>query len=336
MLPGYWQQTTPARPRSGRRGRARRHAGPPRGRRPRPGTPCWRCTATPTTSSTPSWPTTSPTAASRSTRSTCTSAAGRGGTGQTPHFTTDLARYDARTGPGAGADRRPTTTAGARVLRVRPLRGRADRRRCGWIGCAHAARSAARASAGWCSTARSSTCTGPAILRTAPTSAALIALARLAQAARSIRKPTARRLRHQPAPRLRRRVRLRPRLEAARRVSRHLRLDQRDPARSGPAAPRARRRRAEPDPALGPQRSRVARSRGHPARRRGARRRADRALGRLRRQPHDDRADRRRQARRVPVAGRAARGGLPRAGPLAGRLPELRESRERQHESGQG
>ena len=55
----------------------------------------------------------------------------------------------------------------------------------------------------------------------------------------------------------------------------------------------------------------------HPARRRGARRHADRPLGRLHRQPHHDRADRRRQARRVPVPGRTAAGGLPRTGPLA-------------------
>ena len=46
----------------------------------------------------------------------------------------------------------------------------------------------------------------------------------------------------------------------------------------------------------------------HPARRRRARRQADRPLGRMHRQPDHDRADRRRQARRVPVAGRAAAG----------------------------
>ena len=59
-----------------------------------------------------------------------------------------------------------------------------------------------------------------------------------------------------PAPRLRRRVRLQPGLEAARRVPRDVRLDQRDPARACAAAPRARRRRAQPDPAVGPQRRR--------------------------------------------------------------------------------
>ena len=41
-------------------------------------------------------------------------------------------------------------------------------------------------------------------------------------------------------------------------------------------------------------------------------------LGRLRRQPPDHRAGGRRQARRVPLAARAPRGGLPRTGPVAG------------------
>ena len=72
-------------------------------------------------------------------------------------------------------------------------------------------------------------------------------------------------------------------LEAARRIPRHVRLDQRDPAWAGEAAPRPRRRRAQPAAAVGPQRRRSARSRGDPARRRRPRRRADRALGGLRR-----------------------------------------------------
>ena len=61
--------------------------------------------------------------------------------------------------------------------------------RCGWIGCAAAAASRPATSAGWCSTARSSICTARPILRTPPTSAALIALARLRKL-HVIRKPT--------------------------------------------------------------------------------------------------------------------------------------------------
>ena len=68
-----------------------------------------------------------------------------------------------------------------------------------------------------------------------------------------------------------------------------------------------------------------------PARRRGARRQADRPVGRLHRQPHHDRADRRRQARRVPVAGRTAPGGLPRTGPLAGLVPRWPKTPAPQH-----
>ena len=144
---------------------------------------------------------------------------------------------------------------------------------------------------------------GPAILRTVGT-AAIGAVSRLPQKAGG---PLADRgrVRHLAASRLSRRIRLRPELEAGRRFPGDLRLDQRDQARARPAAPRAGRRSAQPDPAVGPQRARGARSRSDPARRRGARRQADRPVGGLHRQPDDDRAHRRRQTRRLPVAGRS-------------------------------
>ena len=66
-----------------------------------------------------------------------------------------------------------------------------------------------------------------------------------------------------------------------------------------------------------------------PARRRGARRRPDRPLGRLHRQPHHRRSGRRRQTRCVPVAAGAARGRLPRTGRVAGRLPGARPTTRR-------
>ncbi len=111
------------------------------------------------------------------------------------------------------------------------------------------------------------------------------------------------RVRHLAASRLSRRIRLRPELEAGRRFPGDLRLDQRDQTRARPAAPRVGRRSAQPDPAVGPQRARGPRSGSHPVRRRGARRQTDRPVGRLHRQPDDDRAHRRRQTRRLPVAG---------------------------------
>src|SRR6202035_5435728 len=60
------------------------------------------------------------------------------------------------------------------------------------------------------------------------------------------------------------------------------------------------------------------------ARRRGARRRTDRALGGLRRQSHVGRARRRRQARRVPVAGRTTGGRVSRAFGVAGLVRGVR------------
>lgn len=64
-------------------------------------------------------------------------------------------------------------------------------------------------------------------------------------------------VRHQPAPRLFRGVRLQPGVETGGRISGHLRLDQRDPARPVATAPWSRRQGAQPHPALGSQRHRV-------------------------------------------------------------------------------
>ena len=126
------------------------------------------------------------------------------------------------------------------------------------------------------------------------------------------------RLRHLTAPRLSRRVRLRPGLETGRRIPGDVRLDQRDQARPRSTASRPRRRGAQPDPAFGPQRPRGSRPRADPARRRRPRCQADRAVGGLHRQSDDDRAHRRRQTRRLPVVGRAAGDRVPRVGELAG------------------
>ena len=187
VLPGYWQQTIPLGPdpdgegdlvatlvRRGRRPAACRHA------------PCSPCTATPTTSSTPSWPITSPRAASPSTPWICTSAGGRGCDGQTPHFTTNLASYDAELDRALSLI--AADTGGAQVCMYGHSAGGLIVTL--WLDRLRSRGGIARAtSAGWCSTARSSICTARPILRTPPTSAALIALARLRKL-HVIRKPT--------------------------------------------------------------------------------------------------------------------------------------------------
>ena len=185
VLPGYWQQTIPLGLDPDGEGElvatlVRRGDGD------RPARPCSPCTATPTTSSTPSWPITSLRAASRSTPSTCTSAAGRDFHGQTPHFTTNLASYDAeldRSLSLIAAD-----TAGAQVCMYGHSAGGLivtlwlDRLRSrGGI--------AARNIGALVLNSPFFDLHGPAVLRTAPTSAALIALARLRKL-HVIRKPT--------------------------------------------------------------------------------------------------------------------------------------------------
>ncbi|CKT57733.1 Uncharacterised protein [Mycobacterium tuberculosis] len=115
----------------------------------------WRCTATPTTSSIPSWPITSPTVASRSMHLTCANAADRERPARrrtssptwpamTPNSSTPCPSSTSRT-----ARRRSWYTA-------TPPAGSSCR--CGWTGCASAARSPARGSPAWCSIARSWIC----------------------------------------------------------------------------------------------------------------------------------------------------------------------------------
>ena len=143
---------------------------------------------------------------------------------------------------------------------------------------------------------------GPAILRTPPTSAALIALARLRKL-RVIRKPTpvggyGTSLHRDYAGEFDYNLDWKPLggfpvtfgwINAIRRgqTRLHRGLDVGVPnliLRSDHSVPECTEPRADP------------------ARRRGARRRPDRPLGGLCRQPHHHRADHRRQARRVPVA----------------------------------
>ena len=149
--------------------------------------PCSRCTASPTTSSTPNWPTTSPPAASPSTRWTCTSAAGRGGRARRrtspPTWPATTPNWSAR-----WPSSPPTPEAQVSVCTATPPAGSSSR--CGWTGCASAAAPPHAASPAWCSTARASTCTGPAILRTAPTSAALDRAVRGCARLRVVRPPT--------------------------------------------------------------------------------------------------------------------------------------------------
>ena len=238
--------------------------------------------------------------------------------GQTPHFTTDLSRYDAELERAAAVIRRET--AEARILVYGHSAGGLivtlwlDRLR---------RRGARSGVSGLVLNSPFFDLHGPAILRAGVTSAAIRRGDQVRQQAGAAG-DRRRRVRDEPAPRLRRRVRLQPDVEAAGRVSGHGRLDQRGPARADAAAPRAGRRRAEPDPALGPKRARDHRPGDDAARRRGAGRRADRAVGRLRRQPHHRRPRCRRQARRVPVAAACARGRLPRAGGLAGLVHGVR------------
>ena len=211
------------------------------------------------------------------------------------------------------------TPAAAQVLRVRPLRGRADRRRCGSTGCGARRHRRARASTAWCSTARSWICTARRSCASAPTSAAIGGAGPRARKTRVARTPSEGGYGTSLHRDYARRVRLRPATGSRSAASPSRSAGSRHPPRPGPAAPRPRRRRAEPDPALGPQRvARCTDPDAHPARRRGARRHPDRAVGGLHRQPHHRRPDRRRQARRVPLAAGAARSGLPRTGPLAG------------------
>ena len=214
----------------------------------RPSAPCWWCTATPTTSSTPSWPITSPAGASPFYALDLPKCGRSRRDGQTPHFTSDLAHYDAALDAALDVIARPAGTlvyghsAGGLIVTL-------------WLDRLRAAATPPARSAGWCSTARSSTCTGRPILRTP---ADLGGPDRAGPAAQDAGGPQTDpgRVRHQPAPRLLRGVRVQPGVEAGRRIPGHVRLDQRDPARPDAAAPRPGRRGAQPDPAFGPQRRR--------------------------------------------------------------------------------
>jgi len=126
-------------PTPGRRGRHRRDPDP--SRRPCPPTPSTRCSRSmgiPDYFFHTEWPTTSPTAGSPSMRLTFANAAAPAGTARRPHFTTDLACYDTeleRALSVIGQDSRS-----AKVwLRAIPARVGSSCR-CGWIGCADAAR----------------------------------------------------------------------------------------------------------------------------------------------------------------------------------------------------
>ncbi len=131
----------------------------------RPRTPCWRCTASPTTSSTPNSPTTSPPAGSAFYALDLHKCGRSWRDGQTPHFTTDLARYDRRAGARAGDHRRGEP--GGAGAGVRALGGRADRVAVAGPAAPRAARPRRWASAGLVLNSPWLDLHGPAILRTA-------------------------------------------------------------------------------------------------------------------------------------------------------------------------
>ena len=82
--------------------------------------------------------------------------------GQTPHFITDLAHYDAELELALSAIReqaaagRPDPPPASSCTATPPAGSSC---RCGWTGCVGAIRRRTRASAAWCSTARSWICT---------------------------------------------------------------------------------------------------------------------------------------------------------------------------------
>ena len=172
--------------------------------------------------------------------------------GQTPHFTTDLARYDTELERALDLIAREPprradvliyghSTGGLIVpLWLDRMRRRGDIARRHITGLV--------LNSPWLDLQ------GPAILRAAPTGAAIGAISRIRKK-RVVRPPTEGGIRRHPAQGVRRRVRLRPEVEADRRLSRHVRLAARHPPRAGQAAPRAGRRCAQPDPAVGSQRA---------------------------------------------------------------------------------
>ena len=251
--------------------------------------------------------------------------------GQTPHFTTDLAQLRRRAGPRARRHRRRHRRRDGAASTATPRAGSSSR--CGWTGCAAAARPPRNGIGGLVLNSPFFDLQGPAILRTAPTSAALMRAGAAAQAARSSasRPPGGygTSLHRDYAGEFDYNLDWKPLggfpvtfgwINAIRRgqARLHRGLDVGVPnliLRSDHSVRRGHRPECDP------------------ARRRRARRRADRPLGGLRRQPHHRRADHRRQARRVPVAAGAARGGLPRAGRLAGSTPAVRRRSTRpQHD----
>lgn len=75
--------------------------------------------------------------------------------GQTPHFITDLARYDTELEHSLSIINEQNRSAKVLVYGHPPAGSSC---RCGWTGCASAARSPARGSPAWCSIARSWIC----------------------------------------------------------------------------------------------------------------------------------------------------------------------------------
>ncbi len=234
MLPGYWQQTFGARPRSRRRGRPGRHPGAPR----RAGS---RAAAAPCCAvhglhrlllqHRTGRPLRRP-RLRRSTPSTCTSAGGRGGTAR-PR--TSPPTWPATTPNWSARWTSSTPNRRGDGAHLRALGGRADRRPV--AGPAAPPRRDARGRRRhrlWCSTARGWICTGRPIPARRPHRRRDRARCPAAQEARACaRRPraaTARRLHRDYA----RRVRLQPGLEADRRIPGHVRLDQRDPTRRRP------------------------------------------------------------------------------------------------------
>ena len=149
--------------------------------------------------------------------------------GQTPHFTTDLARYD--TELERALDIIAAGTGGAKVLVYgHSAGGLIVVAVAGPVAASRRHRSAS-ASPAWCSTARGWTCRARRSCGPPRRAAAIGAVSRFRKKL-VVRSPTeggyGATLHRDYA----RRIRLRPELEADRRISRHVRLDQRDPART--------------------------------------------------------------------------------------------------------
>ena len=226
--------------------------------------------------------------------------------GQTPHFTTNLARYDVELERAVDAIAAESPARGPASAGTRPADWWC---RCGWTGCAAAGRPPARVSTGLILNSPWLDLQGPAVLRTPPTSAAMLALGRLRK--RTVVAPPDRRAATAPRCTATTTVTSTTTWTGNRSAAFPVTFGWIHAIRRGQA--RLHRGLDVGVPNLILRSDRSVREvtgpsrRSHPARRRCPRRRTDRPLGGLHRQPDHDRAHHRRQARCVPVGARAPR-----------------------------